>query len=134
MELDKFRIKHSKIIEQYQLIEYHLEGIFGLLEEGDFEELTHRVENDAMGELIRKVRFLDKETNCVYLEKEDFSILDNIRDDRNYWSHESYLELMQNFDKIDRMYQRLTDNLKTVENMNDKLTNAFRKISKDKYK
>ena len=74
MTINEFRINHSKIIEQYQLIEWHLEGIFGLLEFGDFDELTHRVENDAMGELIRKVRFLIKENKIDYLTKEDFSI------------------------------------------------------------
>ena len=128
MTLEDYRIKHSEIIEQYQLIEYHLEGIFGLLEEGEFEELVHRVEYDAMGELIRKVRFLVKETKSDCLSKKEFSILDNIRDDRNYWSHESYLDLKNNPDKFESMYQRLTDNLKTVTKMNETLRKAFQKI------
>ena len=92
MDNKEFRIYHSKLIEQYQFIEWHLEGIFGLLENGDFEELTHRVENDAMGELIRKVRFLVKEYKYNdIITKNDFESLDKIRDDRNYYCHENYL-------------------------------------------
>lgn len=128
MTIDEFRIKHSKIIEQYQLIEWHLEGIFGLLEFGDFDELTHRVENDAMGELIRKVRFLIKENKIDYLTKEDFSILDNIRDDRNFWCHNNFLDIQENREVFNKQTQRIIDNLNTVIKMNDKLKNVFIKL------
>lgn len=125
MTYDEFRINHSKIIEQYQLIEWHLEGIFGLLETGDFEELTHRVENDAMGELIRKVRFLVKENKVDLLTKEDFSILDNIRDDRNFWCHENFLDLQEDREKLNKQTQRIIANLNTTIKMNDKLKDVF---------
>ena len=63
MDIKEFRVKHSELVEQYQFIEFHLEGLFAIMQnDGDnFVELAHRVENDAMGELIRKVRFLIKE-------------------------------------------------------------------------
>lgn len=125
MTYDEFRINHSKIVEQYQLIEWHLEGIFGLLENGDFEELTHRVENDAMGELIRKVRFLVKENKVDLLTKDDFSILDNIRDDRNFWCHENFLDIQEDIEKIKKQTQRIIDDLNTTIKMNEKLKDVF---------
>ena len=125
MTIDEFRINHSKIIEQYQLIEWHLEGIFGLLEFGDFDELTHRVENDAMGELIRKVRFLVKENKVDLLTKDDFSILDNIRDDRNFWCHENFLDIQEDREKIKKQTQRIIDDLNTTIKMNEKLKDVF---------
>ena len=128
MTTDEFRINHSKIIEQYQLIEWHLEGIFGLLESGDFEELTHRVENDAMGELIRKVRFLIKENKVDLLTKEDFSILDNIRDDRNFWCHNNFLDIQEDREVYKKQTQRIIEDLNTVVEMNDKLKNVFIKL------
>lgn len=128
MEIEVFRVNHSRIIEQYQLIEWHLEGIFGLLEQGDFEELTHRVENDTMGELIRKVRFLIKENNVSLLSKEDFSILDDIRDDRNYWCHSCFLDVNDNPEKYEEIGNRLVSNLDKVILMNDKLEEVFKKI------
>lgn len=128
MEIEVFRVNHSRIIEQYQLIEWHLEGIFGLLEQGDFEELTHRVENDTMGELIRKVRFLIKENKVSLLSKEDFSILDDIRDDRNYWCHSCFLDVNDNPEKYEEIGNRLVSNLDKVILMNDKLEEVFKKI------
>lgn len=128
MEIEVFRVNHSRIIEQYQLIEWHLEGIFGLLEQGDFEELTHRVENDTMGELIRKVRFLIKENNVSLLSKEDFSILDDIRDDRNYWCHSCFLDVNDNPEKYGEIAKRLLSNLDKVIGMNDKLEEVFKEL------
>ena len=128
MEIEVFRINHSRIIEQYQLIEWHLEGIFGLLEQGDFEELTHRVENDTMGELIRKVRFLIKENKVSLLSKEDFSILDDIRDDRNYWCHSCFLDVNDNPEKYGEIAKRLLSNLDKVIGMNDKLEEVFKEL------
>ena len=128
MEINDFRINHSRIIEQYQLIEWHLEGIFGLLEQGDFEELTHRVENDTMGELIRKVRFLIKENKLNLIDKQDFSILDDIRDDRNFWCHSCFLEVNDNPDKYEEVSKRLISNLDKVIQMNDKLEEVFKEL------
>ncbi len=36
MNIDKFRIMHSTIIEHYQFIEHHLEGIYATLCEKNF--------------------------------------------------------------------------------------------------
>lgn len=123
--MDEFRINHSKLIEQYQLIEWHLEGIFGLLGKGDFEELTHRVENDTMGELIRKVRFLIKENKLNCLTKEDFAILDDIRDDRNFWCHSNFLDIKEDKENYNKQVVRITRDLDKVININDHLKNVF---------
>lgn len=132
MELNEYRILHSQIIEQYQLIEFHLEGLFALLEGkgNNFEELARRVENDAMGELIRKVRFLIKEYKMFdIITKEDFKILDTIRDDRNYYCHENFLE-----NRIDNYTSHrsssIENDLDTVTKMNIALRKAFEVIRK----
>ena len=128
MDNKEFRIYHSKLIEQYQFIEWHLEGIFGLLENGDFEELTHRVENDTMGELIRKVRFLIKENKITYLDKQDFAILDEIRDDRNFWCHSNFLDIHSDPELLRKQCQRIVSDLDKTTKMNDKLTQVFLKL------
>ena len=125
MDNKEFRIYHSKLIEQYQFIEWHLEGIFGLLENGDFEELTHRVENDAMGELIRKVRFLIKENKVTYLDKEDFATLDDIRDDRNFWCHSNFLDIHSDPELYKKQCERIIADLNKGAKMNDKLAQVF---------
>lgn len=129
MTLEEFRIRHSEIIEQYQLIEHHLEGIFGLIGNGDFDELTRRVENDTMGELIRKVRFMVKENNINLINKDDFNILEEIRDERNYWCHQCYLDIKKLGNEGIDIYKRIDIELTKVINMNTKLRDVFKKIS-----
>ena len=130
MTLDEYRILHSKIIEQYQFIEFHLEGLFALMQGqgNNFEELARRVENDAMGELIRKVRFLVKEYKYQnIITKQDFNDLDKIRDDRNYYCHENFLSNITDNYKIDRK-TNINDDLNIAINMNSKLKQAFKLI------
>ena len=131
MELNEYRILHSEIIEQYQLIEFHLEGLFALMQGqgNNFKELAHRVENDAMGELIRKVRFLVKEFKYQdIITKNDFSILDQVRDDRNYYCHENFLENRADNYKSDRK-TNIKQDLQVAKDINEKLKTAFKQIS-----
>ena len=131
MELNEYRILHSEIIEQYQLIEFHLEGLFALMQGqgNNFKELAHRVENDAMGELIRKVRFLVKEFKYQdIITKIDFSILDQVRDDRNYYCHENFLENRADNYKSDRK-TNIKQDLQVAKDINEKLKTAFKQIS-----
>ena len=44
MELDEFRIKHSLLIEQYQYIELHLEGIYACICKSGFFNGLEEVE------------------------------------------------------------------------------------------
>lgn len=132
MNINEYRIIHSKIIEQYQLIEFHLEGLFALMQGqgSNFEELTHRVENDAMGELIRKVRFLVKEYKYNdILTKNDFSTLERIRDDRNYYCHENFLENRTDNYTSNRS-SSIEKDLDIAIQMNKTLRKAFEAIRK----
>ena len=126
MKMEEFRIIHSKLIEQFQLIEYHLEGLFGLVGDGEFEELTKRVENDTMGELIRKVRFVFINKKIDLLNKDDFALLDEIRDARNYWCHQCYLDIKDR--KPIKKYEDIKTELEKVSNMNQKLRDTFSKL------
>lgn len=131
MELNEYRILHSQIIEQYQLIEFHLEGLFALMQGqgNNFEELAHRVENDAMGELIRKVRFLIKERKHQdVITKHDFNDLDRIRDDRNYYCHENFLSNITDNYKTNRT-TTIAQDLQLAIEVNARLIVAFKTIS-----
>lgn len=128
MDNKEFRIYHANLIEQYQMIEHDLEGLYGLLDKGSFDELTKRVENDTMGELIRKVRFLIKECKENLLSSSDFDNLENIRNDRNYWCHSCYLDLLKDNSIFNNLSDRLKDDYTKAYNMNLKLRNVFKRI------
>lgn len=128
MENNEFRIYHANIIEQYQMIEHDLEGLYGLLDFGSFKELTSRVENDTMGELIRKVRFLINKKEINYLSKEDFSNLEDIRNDRNYWCHECYLDILKDNERYNSISNRLKKDYAKAFKMNILLRETFKKL------
>ena len=140
MEIDEYRVYHSKVIEQYQLVEYHLEGLFAImLSDGDnFLELAKRVENDAMGELIRKVKFLVKQYNYSnIITKNDINLLYKIRDDRNYYCHENYLKMRyaeKHNEPEERTKESIKNDLKMCEELNNKLRSAFEQIKKSNKK
>lgn len=131
MNIEEFRIKHSQLIEQYQLVEFHLEGLFAIMQNDgdDFLELAHRVENDAMGELIRKVRFLVKEKKHQdLLTKQDFAQLEDVRDDRNFWCHSNFLELNKNPDLYEKHCLKVSEDLDKAIDINNKLKDVFQKL------
>lgn len=131
MDIKEFRVKHSELVEQYQFIEFHLEGLFAIMQnDGDnFVELAHRVENDAMGELIRKVRFLIKEKKHQdLLTKNDFANLDDIRDDRNFWCHSNFLELNKDPELFSKHCSKIENDLNKTIDMNNKLRDVFQEL------
>ena len=132
--MNEYRILHSQVIEQYQLIEFHLEGLVAIMQSNgkNFLELAKRVENDAMGELIRKVQFLIKELNYRdILTFNDFSVLDRIRDDRNFYCHENFLiNKSKNYELKES--KKIKDDLAIAINMNKVLKKAFEIIKKTK--
>ena len=136
MNIKDYRILHSQIIEEYQYIEYHLEGLIALIQANgeDFKAIAKSVGNDAMGELISKARKLVQENNYYdFLSKDDFKTLDTIKDDRNFYCHENFLANINDNYKIERSTS-IEQDLTLVKTFNDKLTQAFKDISNIKDK
>ena len=56
MVLKEFRINHSTLIEHYQFIEAHLEGIYAALSGKSFADGIREIEKDKRTELYNKNR------------------------------------------------------------------------------
>ena len=63
MTLEKFRILHSTLIEHYQFIEAHLEGIYAALLDKPFGEGIREIERDSLSGVVREIREIEKEQN-----------------------------------------------------------------------
>lgn len=91
-EID-FRVKHSELIEYYQLIEMRLKCICADLladeDRGWFERLSD-YESDPLGLLILKIQDLQKQTNTVLFTQDDFKTLKELKGRRNYWVHQCF--------------------------------------------
>ena len=128
MVLKEFRITHSTLIEHYQFIEAHLEGIYAAISDKSFLDGVKEVERDSLGGVIREIREAEREKGIRVFTEEEYSTLRQITERRNFWCHCCYFEL--SFDLKTggparvRDVQVLFEDLKTAEQWREQL---FRK-------
>ena len=94
MTLGEFRLKHSELIEHYQFIEHHLEDIYADVQgEKSFYGGLLDVENDNILRLVYKICELQEKTEISILSEMDCTRLDAIRQRRNFWCHNCYVDM-----------------------------------------
>jgi hypothetical protein len=125
MVLKEFRITHSTLIEHYQFIEAHLEGIYAALSGKSFADGLKDVEKDSLSGVIREIKELERTKNICVFTAEEYAQLRAIVERRNFWAHCCYFEL--SFDlqtgapaKV-RDVKMLLDDLKAAEQWREQL-------------
>ena len=93
MTLEEYRIKHSMLIEQYQWIEFNLEGLFAAISDEPFCEALREIEKDSIGGVVREIKKIEKEKNIRIFSADEYQELDQLRERRNFWSHVCYTEV-----------------------------------------
>ncbi len=123
MELKEFRITHSTLIEHYQFIEAHLEGIYAAISEKPFSVGIKDVERDSLSGVVREIREMEK--NIKVFSEDEYRQLRQIIERRNFWCHSCYFELP--FDRKTgglakvRDVQKLLEDLHTAEHWREQL-------------
>ena len=128
MVLKEFRIHHSTLIEHYQFIEAHLDGIYAAISGKPFMDGIKEVEKDSLSGVIREIRELEKAKKITVFTAEEHKQLRQITERRNFWCHCCYFEM--SFDlqtggpaKV-RDVQVMLEDLRTAEDWRERL---FRK-------
>lgn len=125
MELKEFRIAHSTLIEHYQFIEAHLEGIFAAISGRNFVDAVTEVEKYSISGVIREIKEVEKEKNIQVFSEGEYKQLRQIIERRNFWCHCCYFEMA--FDRQTggpakvRDVQALFEDLKTAEDWRKQL-------------
>ena len=125
MVLKEFRITHSTLIEHYQFIESHLEGIYAAISGKPFSVGLKEVERDSLSGVIREIKDLEKEKDIAVFTEDEHRQLRQIVERRNFWCHSCYYEL--SFDLKTggparvRDVQKLLEDLKTAEHWRTQL-------------
>lgn len=109
MTRDEFKIIHSELIMQVQCIEHDLKLIYAGMLEGDFDENLDMVEKVNLGGVIKRVKELDYSDGHPDLTKEDYALLEQIREIRNYWCHQCFIDYIyiNNNDERERQFQKI---------------------------
>lgn len=125
MDLKEFRMTHSLLIEHYQFIEAHLEGIYAAVSDKPFLLGVQEVEKDSLGGVVREIKDLEREKKIKVFTEDAYKQLRQIIERRNFWCHCCYFELP--FDRHTggparvRDVQILFEDLKTAEQWREQL-------------
>lgn len=118
MTRDKFKLIHSELIMQVQLIENDLKLIYAGMHKGNFDKNFNMLEKSNLGTVIRKLKELDYSDGHPDLSKKDYEVLEQIREIRNYWCHQCFLDYVNIQDDIQREceFQKVARRLSEDEN------------------
>lgn len=117
MDIHDFRLMHSELIEQYQFIEFHLEGIYACLcREGFFPGLE-QVERDNIGKLMKRIKQLEEECSVSVFTESEWQELEYMAERRNFWCHACYVNMV--FDARTGGPKRDTDIKALLRDRND---------------
>lgn len=136
MVLKEFRITHSTLIEHYQFIEAHLEGMYAAVSEKPFADGIKEVEKDSLSGVIRELKDLERTKNITLFTAEEYARLRQLVERRNFWAHCCYFELP--FDLQTgaparvRDVKLLLDDLKTAEQWRELLFQKKLSLLKDR--
>lgn len=113
-----FKIIHSELIQQVQGIEYDLKVIYAAMKSGNFEDNFQSVKTMNLGKIISELKKLDYSDNYPDLSESDYELLEEIREIRNYWCHQCYIDFMyiQNDYKREKKFQKIFSWLREEEN------------------
>jgi len=118
MNRDTFKMIHSELIMQVQMIEEDLKVIYAGMKKGNFENNYQELSRGNLGKTIKELRALDNSDGNPELSNADYDLLNEIREIRNYWCHQCFLDYIyiQNDIERERAFQRVAQRLHYDEN------------------
>ena len=133
---DTFKLIHSELIMQVQTIEYDLKLIYAAMKSGDFEDNLSDLGKANLGRIAKELKKLDHSDGHPDLDDEDYKTIDNIREIRNYWCHQCYLDFVyiQDDYRREQKFQAIADRLSHDENLTWDLHEKLEKLRNKKLK
>lgn len=118
MTRDQFKLIHSELIMQVQLIENDLRLIYAAMKSGNFDDNIDYLEKANLGKIIKELKELDYSDGSPYLSDKDYELLNQIREIRNYWCHQCYIDYVYISDDAERenKFQEIANKLHYDEN------------------
>lgn len=94
MNRDTFKLIHSELIQQVQCVENNLKIIYAAMRKGNFDNNLKTVEKMNLGKIARELEELDNSDDIPEFSEEEYNTIDEIREIRNYWCHQCYLDFI----------------------------------------
>lgn len=90
MDRDIFKLIQSELIQQVQCIEFKRSHT--AMCKGNFDDNFDRLEKSNFGKSTRELENLAYSDECPELSEEDYELIEDIREMRNHWCHQCYLD------------------------------------------
>lgn len=109
---------HSELIQQVQYIENDLKVIYAAICKGNFKSNLQLLNKANLGKIARELEELDYSDDFPELSQDDYAVIDEIRNIRNYWCHQCYLDFVYIQDDLQReqTFQKIAQRLQYDEN------------------
>ena len=91
-EMELFKVVHSELLMSMQYLEQDLKIIFATIKDGRFDDNYEILADAPLGKVLKEFRKLDKEKGFAKIKPKDYELLEEIREIRNYWAHQCYLD------------------------------------------
>ena len=117
MSIEKFRLLHSTIIEHYQFIEFHLEGLYAKICEKDFVAGLDDVKKTNIHRILQEIRKIEKEEQVSIFSVLEYERIEKICERRNFWCHNCYTDFV--FDRKTGDLKNSKDKLILIEDLKE---------------
>lgn len=127
--INDFHESIGKIMMECQCIERDIKLIYAGMLSGEFVDNYALVAEQPLGIVLNKLESLDNSDENPYLSKQDYELLDDIRNIRNHWAHKAYTTFVykrgQEYnDVFIKQAQRLDNDLNRIT----KLSKSIEKV------
>jgi len=113
MDRNRFKLIHSELIQQVQCVENNLKIIYAAMLKGDFNKNLKSTERMNLGKIARELEYLDNSDDMPEFSEEEYNTIDEIREIRNYWCHQCYLDFVyiQDDNEREKAFQKIANKL-----------------------
>ena len=131
MTREEFKILHSELIMYCHCIEFDLKRLYAGMSKGDFSDNLDALETSNFGRTLIELKKLDANDGILDLSEPGYELLDKIREIRNYWCHQCYVDYIYITDDIKKekeflhIAERLSKEHEFLKQMHDDLENFY---------
>jgi len=125
--MERFMTMLGEILMYYQCIEHDMRRIYSGMSSNDYYDSMDMLDGKNWGSILIELESLDYSDNNPYFTVEEYKQLNKMREQRNYWCHQCFLDLVyiqndvERYVKLDKLYRRL-------ENEKDKAYKLHKKM------
>ncbi len=129
--LDNFNRLVGETIMYCQRIEHDIKIIYAAMLSGDMQENLNLVSRETLGSVLVALKALDNSDNDPVFTENDYRLLKEIKNIRNFIAHQCYVDFLYLQDE--NFTQKLSQNHRKIEVFNNNLQNLSILVEKARF-